>query len=746
MKQLLPVLGAFVVPQVVDTKPVRRHCTLFALALLLALASQTQAQLVCATNNGAITITGYSGAGGDVNIPSSIGGLPVLAIGEWAFARSVTVTNLTIPEGVTSIGSSALSECTKLLGVRLPNSLTNIEQQAFDGCSSLNSLSIGANVGNIGWFAFYRCQSLEAINVDPMNPAYASLDGILYNKERTTLIVCPGGYSGSCSVPVGVTDIVAEAFDGCVWLTSVTIPSTVTNLPPTFMGATNLVAINVAIGNPRFCSRDGILFGTAPPYWALLRCPEGRAGDFIVPVTALYIESDAFRNCAKLTSITILPQTVASVGDSTFSGCTGLTNVSLGEGVWVIGNYAFADCTNLTSITLPRSVERVYLPFPDCRSLTAINVAPGSSSFTSVDGVLFDYAQTTLIELPGARGGYYQVPDGVLNISYGAFAACARLTRITVPATVTNIGGAAFQGCVNVTNIDIAAGITRIGAAMFDHCTNLSSLTLPGTVLNIGEFAFGFCSSLPTMSLPTSLQNIERWSFWGSGLTNITIPAAVTNIDSAAFAACDSLRSLNVDANNASYSSIDGVLFDKSGASLLQCPARKPGSYVIPGGVSTLAESAFGYCVDLTRITVPSSVATMGDYAFESCTNLRGVYFYGNAPLVGAAPFIDDPYVVVYYLSGTTGWGPDFGGRPTALWLPEVDFTPGSLGVHNNEFGFSINWRTGKSVVIDACTDLANPSWSALSTNTVGLDGTTIFRDPYWTTSPSRFYRVRMEE
>ncbi len=699
--KLLQSPCALVASLAVNAKAKVCHCGLVTSALLMAFAGEIHAQFLCATNNGGITIIGYSGPGGDVTVPGSIGGLPVLAIGEGAFGGSATVTNLTIPEGLTNIAS----------------------------------------------FAFYQCRSLEAINVNPLNPAYSSVNGILFNNARTELIVCPGGYSGSCVVPVGVTNIDVVAFDYCGALTSVTIPNTATGLGwPMFVGATNLLEINVSAENPRYLSRDGILFGTAAPYWHLLRCPEGRAGNFTVPEIGLMIEPEAFKGCAKLTSITILPQTVISIGNLAFSGCTGLTNVSLGEGVWFIGNYAFANCTNLASITLPRSAERVYLPFPGCRNLTTINVDPASVSFTSVDGVLFDYSQTTLIEFPGARGGYYRVPNGVASVSYGAFADCALLTSISVPGTVTNLEAAAFSGCHSLTNIDISGAITAIGASTFENCSNLCSLTLPETVLNIGEFAFGFCSSLATMSLPTGLQNIERWAFWGSALTNIAIAAGVTNIDAAAFVACEGLQSLNVDTKNAFYASIDGVLFDKSCATLLQCPARKRGPYVIPGSATTIGGSAFGYCSDLAQIIAPGSVATIGDYAFESCTNLTGVYFCGNAPLAGVAPFWDDPYVIVYYLPGAAGWGPQFGGRPTALWLPQVDHNPAAFGLHNNQFGFSINWAAGKSVVVDACTDLANPIWSALSTNTLSPDGTAAFSDPNWTAFSTRFYRVRSAE
>ena len=119
-----------------------------------------------------------------------------------------------------------------------------------------------------------------------------------------------------------------------------------------------------------------------------------------------------------------------------------------------------------------------------------------------------------------------------------------------------------------------------------------------------------------------------------------------------------------------------------------------------------------------------------------------GVCFRGNVAGVGSYPFPYADKVTVYYLPGTTGWGPTFGGRPTALWQPQVQTTDASFGVRTNQFGFNIMWASGMVVAVDACTDLANPIWSPLQTNTLSAD-TLYFSDPEWTNYPARFYRLR---
>jgi len=144
----------------------------------------------------------------------------------------------------------------------------------------------------------------------------------------------------------------------------------------------------------------------------------------------------------------------------------------------------------------------------------------------------------------------------------------------------------------------------------------------------------------------------------------------------------------------------------------------------------------------VTNITIPGSVTSIGDQAFYHCTSLTSVYFRGDAPSLGSSVFDSDNNATVYYLPGTTGWGTTFAGLPTVLWKPQVQTTDASFGVRTNQFGFNINWASGQIVVVEACTDLANPLWSPVGTNTL-TSGSSYFSDPDWTNYPSRFYRLR---
>ena len=238
---------------------------------------------------------------------------------------------------------------------------------------------------------------------------------------------------------------------------------------------------------------------------------------------------------------------------------------------------------------------------------------------------------------------------------------------VTIPDTingypVTSIGFEAFYDCTNITSVAIGTNVTSIGNQAFYGCSKLTSVIIPGSVTTIGELAFIWCTSL----------------------TSVTIPASVTYIGYGPFSGCSSLTAITVDANNPAYTTVAGVLFDKSQTTLIQCPGGAVGSYAIPTSVTNIGETAFYECYDLTNVTVPNSVTSIGDsafeyciglnnvsigtgvrtiveYAFYGCWNLASIYFQGNAPNLGAGTFGTagsyDP-ATVYYLCGTAGCRP----------------------------------------------------------------------------------------
>lgn len=208
--------------------------------------------------------------------------------------------------------------------------------------------------------------------------------------------------------------------------------------------------------------------------------------------------------------------------------------------------------------------------------------------------------------------------------------------------TVTTIGQGAFDGFTiglsNLTSVTIPGSVTSIGADAFEDRFELTNVTISGNVTSIGEWAFAFCSSLTNITIPDSVISIADHAFVGAGLTCVFIPGSVTNIGLYAFY-CDSLRAITVDSQNPVYSSVAGVVFDKSGCTLLQYPHGGVGSYTIPGGVTNVGLEAFFGCVGLTSVTIAGSVTNLGDYAFGLCYSLAGVNFLGNAPFADTNVF-----------------------------------------------------------------------------------------------------------
>jgi len=215
------------------------------------------------------------------------------------------------------------------------------------------------------------------------------------------------------------------------------------------------------------------------------------------------------------------------------------------------------------------------------------------------------------------------------------------------------------------------------------------------------------------------------------------------------------------------YSSLNGVLFDVGKSELVEFPEGEGGSYNIPDGVCSILSEAFLSSSKLTSVTIPSSVTNIGDYAFNSCVNLSSVVLtagitnigsyafaacsnLGSVLALGNAPsptndstvFSGANNATVYYLPGATGWGTNFDGRPTLLWNPQAQTGDGNFGVRTNQFGFNISGNTNLTIVVEACTNLVNPIWQPVQTNTL-TSGTAYFSDPQWTNYPGRFYRLR---
>jgi hypothetical protein len=592
------------------------------LLLLLALTRTVQAQFTYATNNGAITITGYTGPGGSVIIPNTINGLPVTSIGGYAFYGQQSLTNITIPSSVTKIGEWAFSN-SALSVVTIPGSVADIGVNAFNSCYSLTSLTLSNGVGSIEAYAFYYCSRLTNV-----------------------------------SILSSVTNIGTSAFADCGSLT----------------------AIAVDASNPFYRSIGDVLYNHDQSL--LLQYPAGKIGtNYVIPSAVTNIGASAFAGCYNLNSVTI-PSNMSSIGDGAFSQFFGLTNFTIPSGVTKIGSGAFHYCWNLNSVAIPNSV-------------------------TSLGDEAFYYCSSL---------SNVTIPDSVTNIGDRAFYECDSLYSVAIPNSLTSIGAYVFANCGNLTNVTIPSSVTKIGEGAFDG-SGLIDLTIPGNVATVEANAFENCYILTSLTISNGVASIGTNAFYSCGsLTNVSIPSSVTNIGPAAFAGCDNLTAFTVDALNPFYRSVDGVLYNQNETVLVEFPGGKTNNYTIANSATTIGVSAFEYCTGLISVTIgngvtdiqdhafylcenltsvsignsvtnigpgafyncsslatiafPDSIRNIGDEAFVYCSALTSVVFNGDAPILGGANAFDTGNnITVYYLPGTSGWGPMFGGHPTAPWL-----------------------------------------------------------------------------
>ncbi len=224
------------------------------------------------------------------------------------------------------------------------------------------------------------------------------------------------------------------------------------------------------------------------------------------------------------------------------------------------------------------------------------------------------------------------IDDGVTSIADYAFNGYTNITSLTIGNSIESIGVSSFFGCAGLKSLVIPDSVIYIGASAFGGCSGLECLSLSGSVTTIDALAFNGCNSLKTLVIPDGVAEIGKFAFGGcTGLTEITIPANVTSIGSSVFESCGNLL-INVDKNNPAYSSVDGVLFNKSQSELVAyAKDMAEPEYVIPDGVTEIAEGAFSGCTGLTSITIPTSVTKIGSYAFDWCNNLSEVYYAGNS-------------------------------------------------------------------------------------------------------------------
>ncbi|MDD6642794.1 MAG: leucine-rich repeat protein, partial [Firmicutes bacterium] len=442
----------------------------------------------------------------------------------------------------------------------------------------IRSVDIAADVTGICSDILCRYASLTEICVAEENTSYASENGVLFSKDKTVLYVYPTGKTETeYVIPSGVTSIADSAFACCGFLTSVTIPETVTNI------------------------------GCSAFYFSSLT-------SVTIPERVTSIGDYAFARCSNLTGV-VIPNGLICISDSMFEGCSSLTDVTIPDSVTSIGNRAFSFCSNLISVTIPESVTSIGgSAFENCSSLTRVTIPEGVTSIDS--GVFFCCNSLESIT----------IPDSVTSIGSYAFYGCSSLTSVTIPESVTSIGRDAFCDCGNLTGITLlnsgcsinscsttlgVAGTTEIHG--YRNSTAQSYAETNGYTFTAHEFEDGICT----------ICGVEAIVYSGRCGTNLTW---TLNSETGSLVITGS-------GNMANYSS------SSSNRAPWYSYSTIINSVILESGATSIGGYAFYGCNHLTNMTIPESVTSIGSSAFNNCSSLWHVHFIGDMPTIGSSAF-----------------------------------------------------------------------------------------------------------
>lgn len=536
------------------------------------------------------------------------------------FPAGKNSTSYTIPNSVKTIGDEAFIKCTLLNSVTIPNSVKSIGNNVFQYCTGLTDIGIPNSVTSIGWSVFNDCSNLTEINVAADNQEFSSKNGVLFDKEKATILRYPCGKSGKYSIPNTVMFIADEAFETCTGLTSVIIPGGVTNIGGyAFYQCTGLTSITSRAITPPICGSE---------------CFKGV--DKSIPVNVYAEALDAYNDAPAWNEFTNIQAictratgTCGADGDNlqwvlscdsvlTIRGTGAMKDYGYSGGPWGSSNLKY-----IKSVVIEQGVTSVgKFAFYRCQAMTSATIF---NTVTSIGNDAFE----TCSALTAVT-----IPNSVTSIGDGAFSYCEALPSIEIPNSVTSIGKFAFEKCTALTSITMGNGVTEIGGSAFKNCTNLTEVYINDLAAWCGINCAGDMSNplyyahhlylnkkeVTDLVVPDGVTSIGTYAFYGCmSLTSVTIDGAVTSIGKYAFAKCTEVTSVTIDAPITSIGSY--AFFECTGLT----------SVTIGDGVTELGDGAFEKCSGMTTVTIGSGLKTLSS-SFWYCTGLTSITCKATTP------------------------------------------------------------------------------------------------------------------
>ena len=660
------------------------------------------------TDDTGATVTGYTGENADVQLPSVLGGKPVVAIGDNAFNGNETITSVTMPDSVTTIGQRAFYDCNALKQLTLPENLTDIGAYAFSGCTALQNVTlpeklatiaerafdytgltaihIPASVTMIGQRALSQNYDLLKITVDEANTVYCAEDNVLYNKEKTTLIRAGSGLSGDWSIPFGVKTVETMAFWNCWTLETLRIPATVQSIGQIDMlggCCEKLSAIVVDAANPVYSSLDGAL--CSKDGTVLYYLPEN-IGTYTVPDSVTRIANGAIQ--------------------FTTSRQEGL-NLTLPEALSVIGDYNFTYIKGVFTFLNPNLKIGSDWFFECDAEKVVIRGYAGSTAQALAEEKNFAFEDLTI----NAQFQYTVDDTGVTVTGYTGQGGAVEIPSMLGGKLVVAIGDNAFNGNETITSVTMPDSVTYIGDMAFDSCGNLRTVKLSAGLEYLGDYAFWICESLEQIDLPSGLKSIGTRAFERNRtLTSIQIPASVTSIGEGAFAGCSSLKDFRND-SGVTILQENGILYNENGTLLIGRTADMPADVVLRDGLLSIPTNFFVEEA-ITSVVIPNSVTEMGFSVFQNCHQLTKVQLSEGLTTLASGMFYDCPQLAELYV-------------PNAVTFIDPNAIPDTTLIRSSATAYARTWaqENGMKWEHDVHTVVTQPAVEATYTEPGKTEG-----------------------
>ncbi len=597
-------------------------------------------------------------------------------VGDYAFNGCSSLVSIMLPEKIKGIGYSVFNDCSSLEVMVLPDAVETIGGNAFSGCTKLGNIWIGENVESIHDYSFWNC-STGILTIHGVSGSYAqtwagekgyafSTDPVACEEDaelRGTVATPSGDGIGNVTVSIydckelKVMEKAQTAEDGS-WVYSQAREGRKYRIAYMHMNydfepsmqeviaeeQTTLPKVTGKICNTQAETR-GENFSYSLINGSAITITGYKGSDAVIVIpsridgyTVQAIGDNAFKgtNVKKV----YMAQTLLSIGDSAFDGCTSLETVHFSGATETLGDYAFYECAALKEVNLPAGMKTVgFRAFEGCTGLASI-VLP--DSVTSIRSYAFAGCTNLAsinypMSLRSAGSHVYEndakltrieVPEGVTRLADSAFGHSASILEVSLPGSLKEIGDNAFSGCTGIAGVDLPAALEKIGDYAFSGCTGFSEISFPNSKKEVGFRAFDGCAGLAGVEMQDGLKTVGAYAFNGcTGLTGVELPDSVSDIGGHAFNGCTGLAAINYPKSLVA-----------AGAGIFSgCTKMK--SITVPEGVSALPDNVFSECSVLAGIKLPGTLEAIGDYAFSGCTGLTGIELPDSVTTVGNSAF-----------------------------------------------------------------------------------------------------------